>query len=100
MFWPTYPARYCGRGKGSRAIACKLMVAINPDETEQTRIMDNLRAQIKSAAQDPNRSYWKIGETYVRNQLWNDEIESSMDIKEKQQAKICSIDGCNDEVHG
>jgi hypothetical protein len=99
-FWPTYPAKYCGRGKGSRAIACKLMVAINPDESERERILGNLRAQVRSAAGDQNRSYWKIGETYVRNQLWNDEIESVMDTKERALLKICSIEGCRDDVHG
>jgi hypothetical protein len=100
LFWPTYPAKYCGRGKGSRAIACKLMVAINPDESEQERILGNLKAQVRASAQDPNRSYWKIGETYVRNQLWNDEIESSMETREKQTLKICSEPNCSDDVHG
>ena len=99
-FWTNYPAKYCGRGKGSRAIACKLMVSINPDTDEQERILGNLKAQVRASAQDPNRSYWKIGETYVRNQLWNDEIESAMEVKEKTNLKKCSIDKCFEDVHG
>ena len=101
-FWPNYPAKFCGRGKGSRAISCKLMVSINPDEKEQERIIGNLKAQVKAHSQKPEelRSYWKIGETYVRNQLWNDEIESSMEAKERQQLKTCSIEGCRNDVHG
>ena len=101
-FWPNYPAKFCGRGKGSRAISCKLMIAINPDELEQERILGNLKAQVRAHTQKPEqmRSFWKIGETYVRNQLWNDEIESEMEIKEKSQLKICSIENCNNDVHG
>ncbi len=101
-FWPAYPGKFCGRGKGSRAISCKLMVAYNPDKAEQSRILGNLKAQIRAHSQKPEqmRSFWKIGETYVRNQLWNDEIESSMEIKEKEKLKICSVDGCNMDVHG
>ena len=101
-FWPNYPAKFCGRGKGRRAISCKLMIAINPDELEQERILGNLKAQVRAHSQKPEqlRSYWKIGETYVRNQLWNDEIESAMESKEKENLKICSNEGCNDEVHG
>ena len=102
LFWPTYPAKFCGRGKGSRAISCKLMVAINPDEKEQERILGNLKAQVRAHSQKPEqmRSYWKIGETYVRNQLWNDEIESAMEVKEKQALRICSVEGCGSNVIG
>lgn len=101
-FWPNYPTKYCGRGKGSRAISCKLMIAINPDELEQEIILGNLKAQVRAHSQKPEqmRSFWKIGETYVRNQLWNDEIESAMEVKEKQILKTCSRQGCNDSVHG
>jgi len=101
-FWPNYPATFCGRGKGSRAISCKLMTAINPDEAEQERIINNLKAQIRAHKQKPEqmRSFWKIGETYVRNQLWNDEIESAMEIKERVDLKTCCIDGCDNDVLG
>jgi len=100
-YWPTYPGKFCGRGKGSRAISCKHMVAINPDLDEQVRIINNLKAQIRAHMQKPEsmRRFWKIGETYTLNKLWDDEIESTMEIKAKQDLKTCSKCGKN-EVHG
>ena len=101
-FWPSYPAKFCGRGRGSRAVSCKLMVAINPDTDEQTRIIGNLVAQARAHSQKPeqSRNYWKIGETYVRNQLWNDEIESAMESKAKQDLNKCCITDCHKDVFG
>ncbi len=79
-FWPNYPGKFCGRGKGSRAISCGHMVKQNPDENERERILSNLKAQVRAHTQKPEqrRSFWKIGETYVGNKLWDDEIESTM----------------------
>ena len=101
-FWPTYPGQFCGRGKGSRAISCKHMVAINPDADEQVRIMGNLLAQIRAHAQKPEnmRKFWKIGETYTLNKLWDDEIESAMEIKAKQDLNKCCIADCKNDVVG
>jgi hypothetical protein len=101
-FWPNYPAKFCGRGKGSRAISCKLMVAYNPDESERERILGNLKAQVRAHQQKPEeqRSFWKIGETYVRNHLWDDEIESAMEVKTRQELKTCKMEGCRQDVHG
>jgi hypothetical protein len=101
-FWPNYPARFCGRGKGSRTISCKLMVAYNPDEKERERILGNLKAQVRAHQQKPEeqRSFWKIGETYVRNHLWDDGIESAMEVKTVQELKKCSVESCNNDVHG
>lgn len=101
-FWPNYPAKFCGRGKGSRGTALKHMLKVNPDESERDRILGNLKAQVRAHSQKPpeQRNFWKIGETYVYNKLWEDEIESCMEVKGQQQLKICSVEGCNDEVHG
>jgi hypothetical protein len=101
-FWPNYPAKFCGRGKGSRGISLKLMVSVNPDLDEQKRIIGNLKAQVRAHEQTPEaqRRFWKIGETYVRNQLWNDEIESIQEIKERQALAECAEQGCNEEVRG
>ena len=99
-FWPNYPGKFCGRGKGSRGIALRHMLKINPDADERNRIIGNLKAQVRAHSQKPpeQRNYWKIGETYVYNRLWNDEIESAMEVKEKQNLKKCSQ--CDSDVHG
>jgi len=99
-FWPNYPGKFCGRGKGSRGIALRHMLKINPDADERARILGNLKAQVRAHSQKPpeQRNYWKIGETYVYNRLWNDEIESAMEVKEKQNLKKCSK--CDSDVHG
>jgi len=99
-FWPLYPSSFCRSGKGSRAKAMISMVKYNPDKDEQTRIMGNLKAQIKSDRSNPDRLYWSIGLTYVNNRMWDDEIESATEIKERQIAKKCNVDGCHNDVHG
>ena len=101
-FWPNYPGKFCGRGKGSRGIALRHMLKIKPDADERVRILDNLKAQVRAHSQKPpeQRNYWKIGETYVYNRLWNDEIESVMEAKQAQKLSICSVDNCTSPVHG
>jgi len=100
VFWPAYPSSFCRSGKGSRAKAMVSMLKYNPDKAEQERIIGNLKAQVRADKANPDRIYWSIGLTYVNNRMWDDEIESAMEVKEKEALKICSRDNCNDSVHG
>ena len=99
-FWPNYPSKYCRGGKGSRAMTLTAMLKINPDKDMMKRIVDNLIAQVRAAAKNPDRKWWVIGTTYVNNRLWEDEIESQVEIIERQKLKVCSVEGCEDEIHG
>jgi len=95
QFWPTYPAKYCSRkNKGSRAIALKHMLKHKPDEEERKRILANLKAQVRAAAKDPDRKWWKNGETYCYNGLWDDEIDSMMEVEQKTN-KIPKCSECD-----
>ena len=99
-FWPNYPAWLCNGDKGSRAKTLVSMLKVNPSEEMQKRIIGNLVAQIRAAKQNPNRKYWSIGTTYVNNRMWEDEIESTMEVRDRQAAKQCSHEGCHNDAHG
>jgi len=100
VFWPAYPSSFCRSGKGSRAKAMVSMLKYNPDKAEQGRIIGNLKAQVRADKANPDRIYWSIGLTYVNNRMWDDEIESAMEAKERQALATCNVQGCNHEVHG
>jgi hypothetical protein len=99
-FWPNYPSKYCRGGKGSRGMALQSMLKVNPDKETMKRIVGNLIAQVRAAAKNPDRKWWVIGTTYVNNRLWEDEIESQVEIIERQKLKTCSVEGCESEIHG
>jgi hypothetical protein len=100
-FWPTYPARFCSKkSKGSRAIALKHMLKHKPGEKERVRILGNLKAQIRAHQKKPEseQKWWKNGETYCYNGLWEDEIESMMEVEQKSnKITVCK---CGQLAHG
>ena len=99
-FWPVYPARFCSRkDKGSRAISLKHMLKHKPGAEERKRILANLKAQIRAHQKKPEdqQKYWKNGETYCYNGLWDDEIDSMMEVKQETEKKYCH---CGEQTIG
>ena len=103
-FWPAYPASMCRGGKGSRGLAWVAMEKHdkkhNLDEKQRKWILESLKAQIKASKAQSNAKWWPIGTTYANNKLWNDEVDSVMDIKEAQKLGKCCEPGCKFEVIG
>lgn len=100
IFWRTYPSDLSHGKKGSKGMALKAMLKTKPDEEERTRILANLKAQIRAAKQDPKPDRWKHATTYINNRLWEDEIESMVELKERTQPKKCQWNDCKMCVHG
>ena len=95
QFWPSYPGKWCRNGKGSRQQALNSMLKHNPDEDERTRILGNLKAQVRADKGNQNRKWWCIGVTYVNNQMWEDTIEVEDEITTER--KYCQ---CGEETIG
>ena len=94
QFWPVYPGKWCRAGKGSRQEALNSMLKYNPDEEERTRILGNLKAQIRADKGNSNRKWWVIGKTYVNQKIWEDTIELE---EVTRDSKYCQ---CGKETHG
>ena len=95
QFWPVYPSKWCRNGKGSRQQALNSMLKHSPDEQERSRILGNLRAQVRADKGNQNRKWWCIGVTYVNNQMWEDTIE--IEEETKKDTKFCQ---CGEETIG
>ena len=90
-WWPVYPGKFCRGGKGSRAMALKAMLKHKLDEDEQKKILATLKEQIIAHKKSPpnDRKYWVIATTYINNCMWDDEIESQMDMELRSNVNKC-----------
>lgn len=97
--WVSYPSDLCRKKRGGKQPALSAFKKINPSEQEFNRIMQNMKAQIREDRKDKDAYRWPFVSSYLNQGRYDDYIE----IKEKQiktDIKKCSIDSCNDEVHG
>lgn len=106
MFWATYPSDLCGgsRNKGAKGEAKKRWEKIKDPE----KVMESLRAQIRydKAAKKKGEfvSRWPMASTWLNQERWDCEIDSHYELnrrsEEREKAKVCEVEGCENETHG
>jgi len=81
QFWPVYPGKWCRSGKGGRGEAMNAFLKKKPtaDSEELSRILGNLKAQIRADKGKSDRKWWVIGKTYCNNESWEDPVEDDLD---------------------
>ncbi len=109
-FWVTYPADLCesARNKGSRGMALKKMLLLNPDEEMRNSIIWTLREQIRhdrTAKKKGAEVYrWPHAVTYINQRRFDDTIEPYSDLPDTVDVRkpqgICKADDCGNFVHG
>ena len=89
--WYKFFPKKQARGAGEKA-----WESLDPDEELVKKMTLAIQAQIRyrKAAGDFDLKFFKSPGPWITQKCWLDEIGSHAELKEKQQAKICSIEGC------
>jgi len=97
--WFAYPTDLCKNKRGGKQPAFQAFKKLKLDEDEFDRIMRNMAAQIRMDRQDKDAYRWPFVSTYLNQRRFDDVIESVQTV-EKQESRICTVDSCNNPVHG
>ena len=92
-FYKVYPH------KTARGSAEGAWETLDPDDALTDKIVLAVNAQIRYRAEckrtDQWMPRWKGPGPWLRAKCWLDEIGSHAELKEKQEAKYCCIEGCH-----
>ena len=98
--WFGYPTDLCGGKRGGKANALKAFKKINPDHSEFYRMMENMKAQIRHDRKDKDAYRWPFVSSYLNQARYDDVIESEAERMDRVELRTCSIENCNNDVHG
>ena len=96
--WFGYPKNLCHDKKGTKFNAQKACKKL--PESEYEKILMNMEALIKYDMKDPKPDRWPHVSSWINQGYYDREIGSTTEQRERVAGKNCSIEGCNDEVHG
>lgn len=98
--WFGYPTDLCRNKRGGKKPALTAFKKINPDSKEFYRMMENMKAQVRADRKSPDAYRWPFVSTYLNQARYDDVIASESERVQKQDLKTCSVDDCNNDVHG
>jgi len=97
-FYKVYPH------KTARGSAEGAWESLDPDDDLTIKIILAVEAQIRYRSDakkaDQWMPRWKGPGPWLRQKCWLDEVGSHAELKEKQEAKYCCIDGCHSRTMG
>ena len=95
-FWARYPGKKVAKPK------CRDKYEKLDDETHK-RILLAIEAQGRYRHQAKRSgdfmADWCNSQTFINQERWDDEIGSTVELKEKAESRICSVEGCTEAVH-
>ena len=97
--WYKYFPKKASRGDGEKA-----WETLDPDEELAKKMTLAIQAQIRFRAIEKKNGqwqdkFWKAAGPWIRQKCWLDEIGSTVELREKAEARICSVEGCTEAVH-
>lgn len=100
-FWPKYPREW--GIPGSRAKLLKYVLRDKPSVEDRDEILIALDLQkrfSKKKVRVGEFVKWPHASTWYNEGRYTDEIESSVELKERTEVKTCQFDGCGELIHG
>jgi len=97
-FWFKYPKDLCHGKKGTKFNAQKACRKLKPEQYKE--ILMNMDALIRYDRKDMKPDRWPHASTFINQGYYDREIGSVAEMQERQSLGICSVEGCNQEVHG
>jgi hypothetical protein len=99
-FWTSYPADLCKGKRGGKVPGLKAFKKVATSEDEFNRILANMKAQIKADRHEKDPYRWPFVSSYLNQCRFDDYIMPSTGDIEREELKKCSVESCNNYVHG
>ena len=95
--WFEYPSDLCHNKKGSKVAAKNAAKKLKPEEYEG--ILFSLSELIRFDRKDPKPDRWPHVSTWL-NQAYYDRDIDIQEQRAKIELALCSVEGCENDVHG
>jgi|GEM_PF-3989891 len=96
--WFQYPTDLCKNKRGGKQPAFQAFKKLKLDEDQYNTLLLNMAAQVRNDRKDPDAYRWPFVSTYLNQRRFDDVV--NIVEKPTYTANKCSVNGCNQDVHG